>query len=118
MSNVVFFQHKFHEYVSAAGWVYQKTFLIASETYLSTYYFVTGQKERLAKLEHDNPLTRSNDGRADPNGGFWIGTMAKDGKKGQGAMYRYYRGELRRLFVLITISNSIFFGRRITLLFR
>ncbi len=108
--NGVISQHKFHEYVSAAGWIDQKTLIIASETFLSTFNFVTGQKEHLAKLENDNPRTRSNDGRADPHGGFWIGTMAKDASKGQGAIYRYYGGELRQLFAPITISNSICFS--------
>jgi hypothetical protein len=41
--------------------------------------------------------TRSNDGRADPFGGFWIGTMGKNAEAGAGALYRYYRGEVVEL---------------------
>jgi sugar lactone lactonase YvrE len=54
-------------------------------------------------------VTRSNDGRADPWGGFWIGTMGKGAERGAGAIYRYYRGELRRLVSDVTISNAISF---------
>ena len=57
-------------------------------------------------LEADRPGTRSNDGRADPHGGFWIGTMSKTAAEGEGAIYRYYRGEVRRLHPGITIPNS------------
>ncbi len=43
----------------------------------------------------DNPLTRSNDGRIDPWGGFWIGTMGIHEQTPIGAIYRLYKGELR-----------------------
>ena len=61
-------------------------------------------------LEADQPLTRSNDGRADPWGGFWIGTMGFNAERGAGAIYRYYKGALRQLFAEITISNAICFS--------
>jgi len=32
--------------------------------------------------EAGNPITRSNDGRADPFGGFWIETMGKQAEPG------------------------------------
>ena len=64
----------------------------------------------MAGLEADNRITRSNDGRADPQGGFWIGTMGKRAEAEAGAIYRFYRGELRRLFDKITISNAICFA--------
>jgi sugar lactone lactonase YvrE len=61
-------------------------------------------------MEADDPLTRSNDGRADPYGGFWIGTMGKDAEPGAGAIYRYFQGKLEPLFQDITISNAICFA--------
>ena len=53
-----------------------------------------------------------NDGRADPQGGFWFGTMSKRGGRDPkaGAIYRYHRGALRRLYDGITIPNSISFA--------
>lgn len=100
---------QFAEHVSAAGWIDRTRLLIASETQLFSFDLGTGERERLAALEAEKPATRSNDGRADPQGGFWIGTMAKNGGPGEGAIYRYYRGELRRLFAPISISNAISF---------
>jgi sugar lactone lactonase YvrE len=101
---------QFEDYVSAAGWVDEDTLLIASATALSRFTISTGKTEEICPLEADNPVTRSNDGRADPQGGFWIGTMGINAEEGAGAIYRYYKGELRQLFAPITISNAICFA--------
>lgn len=101
---------QFDEHVSAAGWIDRDTILIASETALQTFDLETGRSEFVCALESDNPVTRSNDGRADPYGGFWIGTMGLHAEIGAGAIYRYYKGELRRLFASVTIPNSICFS--------
>ena len=100
----------FDEFVSAAGWVDRDTLLMASETGLYRYDIGSGERSLVAPLEADNPTTRSNDGRADPFGGFWIGTMGKEGQDNAGAIYRFYRGELRTLYPDISISNSICFS--------
>lgn len=101
----------FDEHVSAAGWVDRDTLLIASETALWTFDLETGEQSYLVALEADNPVTRSNDGRADPWGGFWIGTMGKNAEPGAGAIYRYYRGELRKLVPDMQITNAICFDK-------
>lgn len=100
----------FDEHVSAAGWIDRDKILIASESQLMTFDLSNGDKAKVVDLEADMPLTRSNDGRADPWGGFWIGTMGKNAEAGAGAIYRYYRGELRQLFAPLTITNSICFS--------
>lgn len=97
---------QFDEMVSAAAWIDKDRLLIASETKLFTYDLETGATVDLVSLEADNPETRSNDGRADPHGGFWIGTMSKSERKGGGAFYRYYAGELRKLWDGITVTNA------------
>lgn len=101
---------KFDECVSAAGWIDADTLLIASETGLWQFDLTRGERSLIAPLEADQPLTRSNDGRADPWGGFWIGTMGFNAEPEMGAIYRLYKGELRELFGDITISNSIAFS--------
>ncbi|MGB1207998.1 MAG: SMP-30/gluconolactonase/LRE family protein [Paracoccaceae bacterium] len=98
------------EYASAAGWVDHDTLLVATQTGLDRFDLITGARSRITALEADQPETRSNDGRADPMGGFWIGTMGVSAQPGAGAIYRYYRGELRKLFAPITISNAICFA--------
>ena len=102
---------KFPEMVSAAAWVSADVLLIAGERDLFLFDLETEEIQPLVDLESDKPANRSNDGRADRQGGFWIGTMGKDPKtrKGRGAIYRYYQGELRLLYPDISIPNSICF---------
>ncbi|MGL6210778.1 MAG: SMP-30/gluconolactonase/LRE family protein [Paracoccaceae bacterium] len=99
----------FSENVSAAGWIDRDRLLIASETTLFRFNLETGARHDVCLLEASNPVTRSNDGRADPFGGFWIGTMGKSAEAKAGAIYRWYRSELRCLFPEQTIPNSICF---------
>jgi sugar lactone lactonase YvrE len=99
----------FDEPVSAAGWVDRDTLLIASASALFSFGLADGARAHVATLEADNPATRSNDGRADPQGGFWIGTMARDASPQAGAIYRWYRGELRQLYAPISTPNAICF---------
>ncbi len=100
---------QFDEHVSAAGRIDRDTLLIASETGLYRFDIGSGARSLVAALEADDPATRSNDGRADPWGGFWIGTMGKKAEAGAGSIYRFYEGELRKLVSNVTISNSICF---------
>lgn len=102
-------QWRFDDHVSAAGWVDRDTLLMASANGLWQFDIIQGKRTLVVPLEADNPVTRSNDGRADPQGGFWIGTMGMAAEPHAGAIYRYYRGELRKLFDRITISNAICF---------
>jgi sugar lactone lactonase YvrE len=101
---------QFDECVSAAGWIDRDTLLMASETGLWRFDLGTAERRLMCALEADQPETRSNDGRADPWGGFWIGTMGFEAQKGAGAIYRYWRGELRKLVSDVTISNAICFA--------
>ena len=98
------------EMTSAAGWIDDDTLFTVSETGFDRFSLKTGLRERLAPLEADNPVTRSNDGRADPMGGFWIGTMGNKAEPGAGGLYRYYKGEVRSLWPGRTIPNAICFS--------
>ncbi len=100
----------FDEHVSAAGWVDRDTLLMASETGLHRFDIVSGKRLLLHPLEAEDPATRSNDGRADQMGGFWIGTMGKSAERGAGAIYRLYKGQIRKIFDDITIPNAICFS--------
>jgi sugar lactone lactonase YvrE len=96
---------------SAMGWINRDEFLIASETALFRFNIETGARVDLMPLEADKPENRSNDGRADPFGGFWIGTMGRRAAAdvGFGSIYRLYKGELRKVFPGVTIPNSCSF---------
>lgn len=99
----------FDDSFSAAGWVDENTLLLASANGLWRFDISTGDKDMVCPLEQDNAVTRSNDGRADPWGGFWIGTMGRAAEPEAGAIYRYYQGAVTPLFDKITISNAISF---------
>jgi len=101
---------RFDAMVSAACWVSEDELLIASERELFVFDLETGKSRPVCPVEADNPATRSNDGRADPWGGFWISTMGKRAEPGAGAIYRHYGGELRRLHGGMTIPNAICFS--------
>ncbi|MBU3031411.1 SMP-30/gluconolactonase/LRE family protein [Paracoccus marinaquae] len=101
---------RFDRMASAAGWVDRDLLLIATETGLALLDLRDGRLEDLVPVEADDHGTRSNDGRADRQGGFWFGTMGKAAEFGRGAIYRYFRGELRRLVEAVTIPNAICFS--------
>jgi sugar lactone lactonase YvrE len=98
------------ETCSAAGWIDEDNVLVASATGLWKFCLTDGARSLITPLERANAMTRSNDGRADPWGGFWIGTMGRNAETGAGAIYRFYQGQLRKLFSAITISNAIAFA--------
>lgn len=101
----------FDEIVTAAGWLDQDHLVIASETQLFQFNLETGVQNHLIELEKNVPTRRSNDGRIDPWGGFWIGTMAKtDPASDKGGIYRFYQGALRLLVPDVAIPNAICFA--------
>ncbi|WP_176248780.1 SMP-30/gluconolactonase/LRE family protein [Sulfitobacter sp. HGT1] len=101
---------KFNEYVSAAGWIDNDTLLIASQSGLYQFEIASGLRVLLHSFNAEKCATRTNDGRADPQGGFWISTMGTSAQEGVGAIYRFHRGKLTKLYSGLTIPNSICFS--------
>ncbi len=101
----------FGEFVTALAWIDDEHLLAATETALTVLNLSTLKQIQLCALEADNQYTRSNDGRADPWGGFWISTMGKEAEEGRGKIYRYYDGQLRIVIPSITIPNAICFDK-------
>jgi sugar lactone lactonase YvrE len=68
----------------------------------------TGRIEPIAEVEADDPQTRMNDGKCDPAGRFWAGTMDVEGRRPLGSLYRL-EADHRLVQVLtgVTISNGI-----------
>ena len=105
----------FDRCASAAGWVDRELLLVATEGRLVVLNTETGSESVAAPLPTSDGAYRTNDGRADPQGGFWIGTMSKTAASGEGRIYRYCKGVVRLLVDRITIPNAICFspdGRR------
>ena len=95
----------FDDMVSAAGWIDRDNLLIAGETALLKLNIETRTRDVVARIDIGEGL-RTNDGRADPWGGFWFSSMGKKAENDAGAIYRYYHGEVKKLFSSITIPNA------------
>jgi sugar lactone lactonase YvrE len=62
----------------------------------------------VAEVDADDPTLRMNDGRCDPIGRFWAGTMAMDGRAGAGSLYRLDdAGRVTTVLTGVTLSNGI-----------
>lgn len=68
-----------------------------------------GAKHLLAAPEgHNVGRVRTNDGSADPQGRFWIGSMAFGAVAGQGSLYRFSQEEgVTTVMSGVTISNGL-----------
>ena len=68
----------------------------------------TGTKKFISNPETDIEGNRFNDGKCDPGGRFWAGTMSKNGEKGAGALYRLDPdSSVHKMIDNVTISNGI-----------
>lgn len=68
----------------------------------------TGHVSLLASVESDNDANRMNDGKVDPAGRFWAGTMARDERAGAGSLYRLNLDRsVDHVLSGLTISNGI-----------
>jgi len=84
--------------------------LLATESGLYVREVADGRLTLHTPLEADNAATRSNDGRVHSCGALWIGTMGRGAERGAGAIYRFHRGEVLRLYADVTIPNAICFS--------
>jgi sugar lactone lactonase YvrE len=63
---------------------------------------------RIVAVEADDPLTRMNDGKVDPQGRFWAGTMAFDEVSTMGSLYRLAPdGNVETMLTGVGISNGM-----------
>jgi sugar lactone lactonase len=102
--------HKLPMMASALGVIDETRQLLATENGLYIRDTATGDLKLHHPLEADNAATRSNDGRVHPSGALWIGTMSKTEERAAGAIYWFYRGDLRKLYADISIPNAICFS--------
>ena len=68
----------------------------------------TGTKKKVADPEADISGNRFNDGKCDPAGRFWAGTMSMTGEEGAGTLYRLNSdGSIHPMVKGVSISNGI-----------
>lgn len=67
-----------------------------------------GAPRRIATIPEARPGLRFNDGKCDPAGRFWAGTMAYDEAEGAASLYRLdSNGTVTRMLEGVTISNGL-----------
>jgi sugar lactone lactonase YvrE len=75
---------------------------------LATFELATDTLDLFAPLEADDRETRFNDGKVDPAGRFWAGTMRYAGDRPVGSLYRLDPdGSVRRVLGELSISNGL-----------
>jgi sugar lactone lactonase YvrE len=67
----------------------------------------TGASTPLVDAPYDTARERFNDGKADPHGRFWIGTIYEPRDPPRAALYRFGAGRLDRMAGDITVSNGL-----------
>jgi sugar lactone lactonase YvrE len=70
----------------------------------------TGQRKRLAAAPYDVATERFNDGKADPQGRLWVGTIYEPRKPANAALYCWNGEQLQRKAGDITVSNGLAFN--------
>jgi sugar lactone lactonase YvrE len=67
----------------------------------------TGERTRLAEPPYDATIERFNDGKCDPQGRFWVGTIYEPRDPPRAALYCRDEGRLQRKADGITTSNGL-----------
>lgn len=70
----------------------------------------SGARTRLAPAPYDGATERFNDGRADPLGRLWVGTIYEPRSPARAALYRFDAAGLVRMADGITVSNGLAFS--------
>ena len=69
----------------------------------------SGKRQRLAEAPYDPARQRFNDGKADPQGRFWVGTI-DELREPRAALYCFDAGRLERRAEGIAVSNGLAFS--------
>ena len=82
--------------------------LVALQNGIYHFNIETGAKKLLVDPEADLPGNRFNDGKCDPSGRFWAGTISLSGEKEVAALYRFDPDTtIHKMVDKVTISNGI-----------
>ena len=83
--------------------------LLAMRDGLWRFDVLTGQRSKLAEPPYDPAGQRFNDGKADAQGRFWVGTI-DDQRLPRAGLFRLAGGHLTQLADGITVSNGLAFS--------
>lgn len=81
--------------------------LLAMRDGLWRFDLTAGERKRLAKPPYDPAQERFNDGKCDPQGRFWVGTIYEPREPALASLYCYSDGKLAARAAGITTSNGL-----------
>ncbi len=81
--------------------------LLAARDGLWRFDVATGKRTALAPPPYDPRTERFNDGKCDPQGRFWVGTIYEPRNAARAALYRFHRDGLIKCADGITTSNGL-----------
>ena len=84
--------------------------LLAMRDGLFRFDPATGQRSLLAAPPYDPRVERFNDGKADPQGRLWVGTIYEPRDAAQAVLYRWAAGKLAKVAGGVTVSNGLAFS--------
>jgi sugar lactone lactonase YvrE len=84
--------------------------LLAQRDGLWRFDPASGRRQRLAAPPYDPAHERFNDGKADPQGRLWVGTIYEPRTEPRAALYRWAAGRLQRMAGDVTVSNGLAFS--------
>jgi sugar lactone lactonase YvrE len=70
----------------------------------------SGERRLLAPPPYQPAQERFNDGKADPQGRLWVGTIFEPRSSAAAALYRWAGGKLQRMAGEVTVSNGLAFS--------
>ncbi len=81
--------------------------LVAMRDGLWRFDVASGERTQIAEPPYDTTVERFNDGKADPQGRFWVGTIYEPREPAEAALYCLDGSELQRKADGITVSNGL-----------
>lgn len=84
--------------------------LLAQRSGLVRFDPASGRQTPLAKAPYDTASQRFNDGKADPQGRFWVGTVCEPREPARAALHRWAGGRLERVAGDVSTSNGLAFS--------
>ncbi len=81
--------------------------LLAARDGLWRFDVATGKRTPLVPPPYDPQTERFNDGKCDPQGRFWVGTIYEPRDAARAALYRFHRDSLTKCADGITTSNGL-----------
>ena len=81
--------------------------LLAMRDGLWRFDVASGKRKRLAEPPYDMAKERFNDGKSDPQGRFWVGTIYEPREPALASLYCFSAGKLVRRKDSITVSNGL-----------